>query len=288
MWEQRASMPGRRKFLVCACFWTFASTNLFLAYLTNYFGPAQKSLYYHHHKLRHWATPALVSVFGVMNAMGWLLGFAVNIDWLTYDDVKRKGYVQRGVLWGVILKEIASVLFNVQPWSYLTDKQSWYLDPRVGVPWSNLIGIIFYLSGNCVELCFLAPHWNFKQMHPNLNIIGTFFAMSANWFITVANAWDYFNLAGTDWAPPTHPSVAPYQRHLVVPFQLLGAILLIIGSLMQVYFALTCNDWIAPEESLRLAEDDYNQKRKNSKASTTKSNAYQKPLLDQQNTDIIV
>mmetsp|Transcript_16696 Transcript_16696/g.50608 ORF Transcript_16696/g.50608 Transcript_16696/m.50608 type:complete len:287 (+) Transcript_16696:98-958(+) len=239
-----STVPGRVKLMVAAAFYITASSSLFLAYLTSYFGPAQWAFYGHDHYIYTWAREEVVSIFGAINAICWLLGFAVMIDWLTNDDVKRRGYVERGVLWGVILKEIASVLFNIQPWSFLIDKNSWYLKPGTGVVWSNFVGVVFYLTGNCVEFLFLLRHYEkpFFQ-HKNWPIWGTFFAVSANWFIVTGNAYEYFNLAGTDWAPPRHPSVAPYQRKLIIPFQITGAILLILGTSWLFLHAYLAKPW---------------------------------------------
>ena len=52
---------------------------------------------------------------------------------------------------GATLKLIAAVLFNVQPWGALVDKD--YFRLVGGVPWSNFVGIV-----RLVEFCaFLAP-----------------------------------------------------------------------------------------------------------------------------------
>lgn len=230
--------------MIASAFYVTASTSLFLAYLTSYFGPAQETYYHKWDSRRSWATDELISIFGVINAMCWLLGFAVMIDWLTYDDVKRHpGYVARGVLWGVILKEIASVLFNVQPWSYLIDPHSKYLEPGVGVPWSNFVGIVFYLTGNIVEFCFLVPHYSWTNDHNNWPIYGTFMAVAANWFICTANAMDYFNK--DPWfAPPTHPAIAPYQLKLIIPFQIIGALLLWFGCALIFVWAYTSDEYV--------------------------------------------
>jgi len=206
--------------------WVFilASITLFLDFvalqnLLNGEAPPNQSYFA---KLGNW--------FGVVSCILWLTGFAILTHWL-----KRIGATPMGVF-GCQLKLLASVFFNLQP---MTGTAGTRLG--AGIWWSNLVGIIFFHSGNlvsCLDFFLHTPPgadakkgWLF---YGNLPITGMWVYQIATWFLVVGNliscAWNGDETGTAQWVPTTHTGV--------VVCQYAGSLLLLLGSLI---YGVWCN-----------------------------------------------
>ena len=165
--------------------------------------------------------------------MGWFVGFVLLIDWIVFETFPVWGPSRRPLI-GATLKLIASVFFNVQPFSWLVDSD--YGEQGLGVPWTNFIGIVFFHTGNCIDAIGMAPMFDMNGpflSHGNLPVLGIFSYCLATWFLVIADGIAYF-ATPAPWGPNTHVSV---NVSLICPGQIIGSTLLLIGSLFYTYWA---------------------------------------------------
>mmetsp|Transcript_22481 Transcript_22481/g.27979 ORF Transcript_22481/g.27979 Transcript_22481/m.27979 type:complete len:122 (+) Transcript_22481:373-738(+) len=70
----------------------------------------------------------------------------------------------------------------------------------------------------------------------NLPLLGMTWYMLGTWLISTGNGLEYFTLQGTIFAPPYHSNVSRYQHKLILPFQLAGSLMLLVGSVIYLLF----------------------------------------------------
>ena len=149
MGEELPEIPGRDTILFSSWVFVAASLLLLAEFVLIYLGAAQE-LYYESEAKVAWATPHVVSILGVLEAVGWALGFVALIDWLVWHAFDAWGK-SRGALWAAVLKLVASVFFCIQPASQLGDPKSAVLVKGLGCAWSNFAGICFFHAGNVAD-----------------------------------------------------------------------------------------------------------------------------------------
>ena len=245
-------IPGRTTSLASSWVFIAASVVLLIEFIALNAGPYQ-ALYYTCGELSpgvdkpcepaSWVTNDLINALGAIEAVLWFVGFALLIDWLVFYTFPIWG-ASRRALAGATLKLIASVLFNVQPWSALVDKK--YGLDGVGVPWSNFLGIVFFHSGNlvdCVGMTFL-----FDRRTPfawaNWPVWGIWTYTAATWFLVVADGSAYFAMPRIEADPALGvplgcalimgPPAAStdVNTKFVAPGQIIGASLLLLASII--------------------------------------------------------
>jgi len=226
-----AGVPGRGTIIVSSVLFIIAALTLWLEFIVLYLGPAQ--MIYYGNEPAPWAMGNLVNILGAISCVGWVIGFWVLIDWMVVYTFPAWGVSRRGLL-GAVIKIIASTLFNIQPWSALMAPT--YGLPGVGVPWSNFAGICFFHVGNILDSIGMIPLFN--KAAPlsvgNLPVLGMWTFMMATWFLTIAGGIGYFSTP-EPWGPGmTFGSIALY----VVPMQIFGSFLLLVGSLEYMYWSL--------------------------------------------------
>ena len=132
-----SGVPGRGVVLAASWIFVISSALLLLEFVL---------LNYVNSSLPGWA--ALVNWSGMLEGIGWFLGFALLVDWIVFSTFPAWGPSRRALA-GATLKLIASVLFSIQPFSALTSPG--YGVPGLGVPWSNFAGILFFHMGNSID-----------------------------------------------------------------------------------------------------------------------------------------
>lgn len=178
----------------------------------------------------------LCNWFGVVSCLLWLLGFLLLIHWLHSVRATRMG------LLGAYCKVLASVFFNLQPMTgSMNDPVFAGGYPKgggAGTWWSNATGITFFHLGNiisCLDFFLHTPPGADKRkgwcFHGNLPITGMWIYQLSTWFLASAN---YLSVAPNG---PTS-SVLPTSHSVVASFQVVGASLLLIGSL---FYAKWCD-----------------------------------------------
>lgn len=201
------SIPGRMTILISSLVFDVASVALLLEFV----GLALKPT---------WPV-AVVNWLGGISCIGWFVGFALLIDWLVFHTFPVWGPSRRA-LTGATLKLIASVLFNIQPWSGLSSLGYWR-DSPIGCPWSNFVGIVFFHAGNCVDAIGMSPMLDRSTLlqHANLPVFGINTYMIATWFLVIADGMEYFDV----------------ESSFISTGQIIGSSLLLVASLLYTVWA---------------------------------------------------
>ncbi|KAL1506978.1 hypothetical protein AB1Y20_007842 [Prymnesium parvum] len=215
MADDSDAIPGRMTVLLSSWVFIFASIFLLAEFIAI-----------------HEASPTTCNVLGTLSDLGWAIGFILLIDWLVFHIFPAFG-ASRRALTGATLKLIASVLFLLQPVAGLLAPS--YGLPGVGIPWSNLVGILFFHAGNCVDavgMCF-----SFDTKAPlawwNWPALGMWVYCAATWLLVAGNAIFFFSIAAP-WGPGV--DVGGAAQH-VEALQEGGASLLLIGSVIYTAWA---------------------------------------------------
>ena len=233
MGEELPEIPGRDTILFSSWVFVAASLLLLAEFVLIYLGAAQE-LYYESEAKVAWATPHVVSILGVLEAVGWALGFVALIDWLVWHAFDAWGK-DRGALWAAALKLVASVFFCVQPASQPGDPRSAVLVKGLGCAWSNFAGICFFHAGNVADA--LRVPLPDGLAHANWPSLGMYVYVSATWLLVAADALAYFDFKGSPYGAPAAPKIGRRQLELICPLQMAGASLLAVGSLIYVAWA---------------------------------------------------
>ena len=218
------AIPGRTKILASSVVFVFASVFLLFEFTSIHYGwPAAQD------DLTTW------NILGVLEGVGWVIGFVLLIDWIVFEvqapimNVDERSFDRQGLI-GATLKLIASVLFCIQPISYLAG----YLPDSYGCPWSNFAGICFFHTGNMINAIGMLPLIDCAAPAlANAPPIGMIVFASATWFLVVADGIFYFSLPVPN-GPGYHVGG---MRDFVAPGQVIGASLLLVGSLMYTMWA---------------------------------------------------
>jgi hypothetical protein len=250
--EQQLVLPGQTQMVILSIVFVLASVFLFLQFLLIYHAGvgspiAVGSLWWDGcpadcpPSASHW-----INSLGVLNCIGWVVGFAMLLDWNVNSLSPPHGRVG---LTGVCLKLIAAVLFTIQPWSNLIDSDSGVAG--LGVVWSNFAGICFFHSGNCISAWDMRVmmDWSRPLSKNNWPVLGMWVFMVATWFLSIADGMAYFNLrCGLLSAVPTLSALGVSDpdswvcknvvASFITPGQLIGAGLLAVGSCMYVGWAV--------------------------------------------------
>jgi len=106
----------------------------------------------------------------------------------------------------------------------------------VGVPWSNFVGIVFFHAGNCIDAVGMATMFDSSApfSHANLPVLGMWSYCLATWFLVVADGIAYWAMP-PPWGPNTHEAAEPTS--LICPGQIIGSLLLLLGSIIYTYWA---------------------------------------------------
>jgi len=213
------ALPGRDTILWSSIVFCVASVLLLLQFTTlQYDWPFVKS--------SSWATE--VDVLGAASCVGWFIGFALLIDWIVFSTFPVWGPSRRALI-GATLKLIASAFFCVEPFS---DLAGYLQSVHVigGVPWSNLVGICFFHSGNVIDAIGMFPMitWSNFASLGNVPPLAMIVYMTATWFLVIANALAYLSTP-----KPGGPEIdIGGAVSFIAPGQVTGACLLLCGSLM--------------------------------------------------------
>jgi hypothetical protein len=189
------------------------------------------------------SSAALINTFGAAEGVGWAVGFALLLDWQVEFLFPAIG-VSRRALAGCVCKLVAAVFFNVQPWSWiiagdLTERGgSPCALTGVGVPWSNFVGIILFHTGNTIDALGMAS--SFDRTSPlalsNAPVIGMWIFWIATQLLVVADTIVYVETP-PPFGPGGNTGISPTS--VVLPMQMMGAMLLGAGSLLY-----TCWAWL--------------------------------------------
>ena len=211
-------IPGRCEVLLSSIIFDIAAVLLLLEFTSIGYGfPMAKD------DLTGW------NWLGCWSCVGWFIGFALLIDWTVFSTFPVWGF-SRQALAGATLKLIASVLFCIQPFSYLAG-----FDPlNAGNPWSNFVGICFFHAGNMLNAICMCPMIDCSApLLANAPPIGMIIFATATWFLVIADGIFYFALP-----TPSGPGVDVRSAiDVVSPFQVTGATLLLVGSLLYTFWA---------------------------------------------------
>lgn len=185
---------------------------------------------------------------GALSCVGWFFGFAILIDWIVFSTFPVWGF-DRQALAGATLKLIASVLFCIQPFAALAGYNPDGQPPFSGVPWSNFAGICFFHAGNMLNaigmLKLIDTRAPFLANAPSFGMI--IFAC-ATWFLVIADGIYYFSLP-----KPNGPGVdVGSAKNFVKYGQVIGATLLLVGSLLYTVWSLVFGRVKEPEPLLRV------------------------------------
>jgi hypothetical protein len=203
----------------------------------------------------------LINWLGLFSCVGWFAGFALLLDW-TVNPLRIAFFpgeiASRINLTGVVLKLIASVLFNVQPWAAIINPDDFGF-AGLGVEWSNFSGICFFHVGNCINAVDMitGPLMNWKDPFCKANwpILGMQVYCLATWFLVIADGFAYWHLRcdlnplvdpinakGTGLLGYTDPSswVCPSEANMafVSPGQIIGSTLLLVGSIIYTAYSI--------------------------------------------------
>lgn len=180
-------IPGRQTILLSSWLFIVASFLLLTEFVLIYLNAGQKLYYDGSPPLVSWATPHIVSIFGVLEAIGWAIGFLLLIEWLVWYAFDAWGK-DRVALWAAMLKLLASAFFCIQPASQLGDPNSTMLVPGLGVPWSNFVGICLFHSGNLMDSMRMPLERTALLSWGNMPTLGMYVYVSATWLLVVADA----------------------------------------------------------------------------------------------------
>jgi len=211
-------VPGRTVILTSSCVFVLASVLLLIEFIL----------------INASADATLINVFGALEGVGWVAGFALLIDWQVSYLFPLIGVSRRALL-GAILKFVAAIFFNVQPFSWLVagDSSSCSLT-GVGVPWSNFVGICFFHSGNTIDALGMAAGLREPFKHENLPAVGMWIFWAATWLLIVADT-----LVWVGTPDPMGPGLETgvSMTGVISPLQITGATLLGVGSVLYAYWA---------------------------------------------------
>jgi len=183
--------------------------------------------------------------FGVVSCVGWFLGFIVLAHWLHSVGATSMG------LAGCYMKFLASIFFNLQPMTGMMN------DPKLaggfprggggGLWWSNLVGILFFHSGNlvsCMDFYLHTPPGADKERgwlyHGNLPVTAMWVYQAATWILVAGNFLSC-TFDGADWAP-----IVPTNHAPVYLCQCGGALGLLLGSVIYTVWCAGFHDWTNP------------------------------------------
>jgi len=226
-------IPGRNEVLLSSLVFVVASLLLLLEFTSIGYGWPDSTA-----NTKGW------NWLGVWSCVGWFVGFALLIDWIVFSTFPVWGF-DRQALAGAILKLIASVLFCIQPMSYV----SGYLPESLGTPWSNFVGICFFHAGNMINAIGMLKLIDTRApLLANAPSIGMIIFASATWFLVIADGIFYFSLP-----KPSGPGVdVGRAADFVSPGQVTGATLLLVGSLLYTLWAAVFGCTKEPEPLLRV------------------------------------
>lgn len=178
----------------------------------------------------------IINILGMLEGAGWLVGFALLIEWQVSHLFPTIGYSRRALA-GAVIKLIASVFFNVQPVSWLLAPEAGACTlPGVGVPWSNFVGIWLFHTGNTIDALGMISAIDASRpllALANLPVVGMWIFWSATWLLVVADTLDYLGTPA-----PYGPNVSTgVSRTVVSCLQIAGAALLGVGSIVYAYWA---------------------------------------------------
>ena len=193
-----------------------------------------------------WASGRLEDWSGAWSCLGWFFGFAILIDWIVFDTFDAWGPSRRALI-GATLKLIASAFFCVQPFSdmagYLNHvaARTDFYPASFGVPWSNFVGILFFHCGNVVDAAGMLPLFDASRpcAGTNLPVVGMWIYMTATWFLAIAGGFAYAETP-QPWGPMAANATLPNGQaahDFIAPGQILGAALLLLGSLLYTAWA---------------------------------------------------
>ena len=215
-----ADVPGRQKVLAASLIFCVAS--IFLLF---------DGLILNKYVI---STPTAMNWCGVMQGLCWFIGFAVLIDWIVFDTFDEWGKSRRALI-GATLKLIASAFFCVHPISsvigYLSGVAPVGGPPLVGVPWSDLVGILFFHSGNCIDTVGMLPLFDTRKPFStaNLPVYGISIYCLATWVLVAVNVVAYL-LTPAPWGPGA--ALSPAWGDFLGPGGILGFSLLLLGSII--------------------------------------------------------
>lgn len=240
------AIPGRNEVLLSSVVFVIASLLLLFEFTSIGYGwPAAQD------DLVTW------NWFGVWSCVGWFVGFALLIDWLVFSTFPVWGF-DRVALIGAILKLIASVLFCIQPMSYIFSGELYTPYGQLGTPWSNFAGICFFHAGNMINAVGMLPLINLKApLLANFPPLAMIVFASATWFLVIADGIYYFGLGGSaageagQYAGPGF-DISKGATDFVSPGQVTGATLLLVGSLMYTAWSALLAPPKQPEPLLRV------------------------------------
>ena len=166
---------------------------------------------------------SIVNYLGAASCVSWVTGFVMLINWIVFSTFPVWGFDKRA-LTGATVKLIAACFFNVQPWSWIIAPG--YGVPGIGVPWSNFVGAWMFHAGNTIDAVGMAPM--FDKTAPfslaNWPVLGMWVLTAASTFLSVAGTVSFFNTPAS-------------LLELVVPSQIFGSFLLLVGSVMYTYWS---------------------------------------------------
>lgn len=166
---------------------------------------------------------------GVVQGLGWFLGFALLIDWIVFDTYPVWGPSRRALV-GATLKLIASAFFCVQPFSAVLKYAPKQLP--AGVPWANFVGILFFHTGNCIDAVGSLPLFNKAEPISvgNLPVYGILTYCASTWVLVIGDGFAF-----TANAPP-YGAGRPMAGY-VGPANVIGSLGLLLGSILYTWWA---------------------------------------------------
>jgi len=220
---------GQATILASSYVFIFASVCLLLEFIFLHYGIDQ--LLYYDGTPASWVTDDLINGFGAASCVGWFVGFSLLIDWLVFYAFDQFGKSRRALI-GATLKLIASVLFNIQPWTALFDKG--YGPKGLGVGWSNFVGIVFFHTGNCIDAVGMTSMFNWEKPSSfnNLPVWGMWTYMLATWFLVIADGIAYFATPAINGGTHNTQFYSASGVKFVCPGQIIGSFLLLVGSII--------------------------------------------------------
>lgn len=253
-----SAVPGRSTILLSSLVFCVASVLLLFEFLAIHCTAYASNC--------SWVSATLIDWSGGLSCIGWFVGFVMLIDWIVFHTFAAWGPSRRA-LSGATLKLIASAFFCVQPFSdmagYLDtvemrnatavpgDGPPYYPNLAGGVPWSNFVGILFFHIGNCIDAVGMLPllDCGAPLSGANLPVYGILTYMSATWLLATAGG-----IAYAQTAAPFGPAgtVSAGAAAFVAPGQILGAALLLVGSLLYTAWAAFVGRATATEPLLNV------------------------------------
>jgi hypothetical protein len=212
------AVPGRSTVLAASLVFDLASVTLLIVLLD----------IHGYIKLDPPGSSKALDAVNCISTISWFVGFVLLIEWIVFETFVVWGPSRRALI-GAALKLIASTFFCVQPFSdslgYLNN-----LHPSsAGVPWSNFVGILFFHIGNTVDALGMTQLFSSNaSLVANLPVIGMYTFWLATWLLAIADGL-YFVQLDVPWGPGADIGSA---NDFIKPGQILGAVFLLLGSLM--------------------------------------------------------